>query len=90
MRADNAKEFEALKPWAAEQGIEMEFAEPYTPAQNGVALWLNRSLIEMTRAILIIDANVPKTYWPWARAMANYAQNRTVFKRETKKTPSEI
>ena len=31
IRTDNAKEFEALQPWADEKGIEIEFIEPYTP-----------------------------------------------------------
>jgi molybdenum cofactor biosynthesis enzyme MoaA len=36
-RMDNAKEFLALKPWAEEKGIELEFTELHTPAQNGPA-----------------------------------------------------
>ena len=58
IRTDNAKEFEALKPWAQEKGIIIEFIEPHTPPQNGVAerLRVNRLLLEVARAILI-DAN---------------------------------
>jgi transposase InsO family protein len=89
IRTDNAKEFKALEPWALGQGIRIEFIEPDTPQQNGVAERLNRLLLEMTRAILI-DADVPKEYWPYAIKMANYLRNRTIRVRGTKKTPFEI
>jgi hypothetical protein len=49
IRTDNAKEFEALKPWAEKKGIEIEFIEPHTPAQNGVTELLNRFLLEVPR-----------------------------------------
>jgi transposase InsO family protein len=85
IRTDNAREFVALDPWVKRQGIELEFTEPHTPAQNGVAERLNRSLLEITRAILI-DANIPRKYWPWALQFAVYIRNRTVFSRK-KETP---
>lgn len=89
IRTDNAREFKALKPWASGKGIRIEFTEPDTPQQNGVAERLNRHLLEITRAILI-DADVPKEYWPYAIKMANYLRNRAVRVRGTKKTPFEI
>jgi transposase InsO family protein len=89
IRTDNAKEFKALEPWALEKGITIEFTEPDTPQQNGVAERLNRYLLEMTRAILI-DSDVPKEYWPYAIRMANYLRNRAVRVRGTKKTPFEM
>ena len=61
IRTDNAKEFDALKPWAEERGIEIKFIEPHTPPQNGVAERLNRFLLEIARAILI-SAKVSKRY----------------------------
>jgi transposase InsO family protein len=75
---DNAKEFEALKPWAEKKGIEIEFIGPHTPAQNGVAERLNRFLLEVARAIHI-SAKVPKRYWPWSIKMANHIRNRTII-----------
>lgn len=53
LRLDNAKEFVALKPWAEDLGIDLEFTESYTPAQNGVAERLNRLLLEIARSLLI-------------------------------------
>jgi transposase InsO family protein len=41
IRTDNAKEFKALEPWALKKGIRIEFTEPDTPQQNGVAERLN-------------------------------------------------
>jgi transposase InsO family protein len=89
IRTDNAKEFKALKPWAKKQGIWIEFSEPGTPQQNGVAERLNRLLLEITRAILI-GADVPKQYWPEAIHMANHLRNRTIQVQDSKKTPYEL
>jgi hypothetical protein len=76
------RQCEALKPWAEKKGIEIEFIEPHTPAQNGVAERLNRLLLEIARAILI-SAKVPKRYWPWAIKMANHIRNRTIMVKDS-------
>jgi transposase InsO family protein len=89
LRTDNAKEFQALKPWARGKGIKIEFIESYTPPQNGVAERLNRLLLETARAILI-DSDTPKNYWPRAIRMANYIRNRTITVEKTGKTPFEL
>ncbi|KAL3712502.1 hypothetical protein TMatcc_001201 [Talaromyces marneffei ATCC 18224] len=88
IRLDNAKEFVALKPWAEDLGIDLEFTEFYTPAQNGVAERLNRLLLEIARS-LMIGMNIPKVYWPYALEMANFIRNRTVFLKGSKKSPYE-
>jgi hypothetical protein len=83
-------EFKAQKPWAAKQGIQFEFTEPDTPQQNAVAERLNRHLLERTRAIMI-QANIPKEYWPYTVQMANHLRNRTIIVRGThQKTPFEL
>jgi transposase InsO family protein len=90
IRTDNAKEFKALVPWALKRGIQFEFIEPDTPPQNGVAERLNRHLLERTRAIMIA-ADIPKEYWPYAVQMANHLRNRTIIVRGThQKTPFEL
>jgi hypothetical protein len=90
IRTDNAMEFKAQKPWAAKQGIQFEFTEPDTPQQNAVAERLNRHLLERTRAIMI-QANIPKEYWPYTVQMANHLRNRTIIVRGThQKTPFEL
>ena len=42
-----------MKKWAAEKGITIETTAPYLPSQNGVAERLNRTLLEMARAMII-------------------------------------
>ena len=73
IRIDNGKEFvnEEMKKWAAEKGITIETTAPYLPSQNGVAECLNRTLLEMARA-MIIAKGLPKFLWDEAVAHANY------------------
>ena len=61
---DNTKEFVALKPWAEDQGINLEFTKTYTPLQNGVAEHLNKTLLEITRSLLLRMC-IPKCFWPY-------------------------
>jgi transposase InsO family protein len=83
IQTDNAKEFKAQVSWTLKLGIQVEFTEPDTPQQNGVAERLNRHLLETTRAILS-DADVPKQ-------IANHLRNRTIIVRGThQKTPFEL
>jgi hypothetical protein len=87
IRFDNAREFVALEPWAEKKGIDLEFTESYTPAQNGPAERLNRLLLEIARSLLI-RMNIPKKYWHYAVRFANYLRNRTIF--VDGKTPYEL
>lgn len=92
IRTDNALEFHALKPWCSAKGIELEFIEPDTPPQNGVAERFNRIILEVTRALLF-DARVGKRFWKYAVVTANYIRNlTTVVSTEDgeKKTPHEL
>ncbi|ODM15243.1 hypothetical protein SI65_09184 [Aspergillus cristatus] len=95
IRTDNAAEFVALKPWAEQKGIELEFIEAETPAQNGVAERYNRVIMEIARALLI-DSGISKRYWKYAAVTANYLRNRTIMvkhdgqKKEDEKTPYEL
>ncbi|BCR87868.1 uncharacterized protein ACHE_40432S [Aspergillus chevalieri] len=78
IRTDNAAEFVALRPWAEEKGIELEFIEAETPAQNGVAERYNRVIMDIARALLI-DSGISKRYWKYAAVTANYLRNRTLL-----------
>ena len=44
------------------KGVHHEMTNPYTPQENGVSEWMNRTLVEMARAMLS-DAGLPNTYW---------------------------
>ena len=59
IRTDNVLEFHALKPWCSAKGIELEFIEPDTLLQNGVAERFNRVILEVIRALLF-DTKVSK------------------------------
>lgn len=56
------------------EGIRHERTVPKMPEQNGVAERLNRTLIEMVRSMLI-DANLPHTFWAEALCTAVYLKN---------------
>lgn len=54
----------------------METTAPYSPAQNGIAERLNRTLLEHARAMLFAK-NLPKILWPEAVSYACYIKNRS-------------
>ena len=55
--------------------IRQEFSSPYSPFQNGTAERSWRTLMDMARCFLI-EAKVPKTWWPHALQAAAYIRNR--------------
>ena len=76
-RSDNGGEYinKPFKDFCSTSGIIMETTVPYSPAQNGIAERLNRTLLEHAHA-MIFAKNLPKTLWPEAVAYANYIKNR--------------
>lgn len=91
MRSDNGTEFvnETIKGFFKKKGIKHELTIPYTPEQNGTAERMNRTLLEMTRTILI-DSKLPKNFWAEAMATAVYIRNRCGARKLNGKTPEEI
>jgi hypothetical protein len=75
-RFDGGGEYisEKLKKQLANEGVRVEITAPYSPAQNGVAERLNRTLLERTRAMLI-QYSLPKFLWPEAITYAVYLKN---------------
>ena len=59
---------------------------PKTPEQNGVAERLNRTLVEMTRSMLL-DSKLPHNFWAEALATAAYIRNRCPTKAVDSMTP---
>ncbi len=49
---DNAKEYISLKKELDSISITVEFIVYYTPEQNGIAEWLNQTLITITKSLL--------------------------------------
>src|SRR6218665_1516419 len=56
IRSDRGEEYtaERLQTFLKHEGIQAELTTPYTPQQNGCAERKNRSLVEMTRCIVIV------------------------------------
>ena len=54
IRIDRGKEFlnQHLSAWCQEKGIDIQLTAPYSPSQNGVAERMNRTLVEIARAML--------------------------------------
>ena len=76
IRFNNGKELvnEEAKKWANEKGITIETMAPYSPSQNGVAEWFNRTLLKLAR-VMIISSKLPTLLWDEAVSHANYLRN---------------
>jgi len=77
LRSDNGGEFTSwkMKDYLSKEGIKHELTVPYSPEQNGVAERLNRTLLEMARA-MIYGSGVDKNLWGEAIVTASYLKNR--------------
>ena len=60
-----------------------------TPEENGIAEWLNRTLLEHAQAMLI-SANLPKSLWPEAIHHAMWLKNHTSTWALNGKTPHKM
>jgi hypothetical protein len=90
IRVDGGGEFvnDRMRKWCAEKGIELQTTAPYSPSQNGVAERFNRTLIELTRAMLF-GRNLPTFLWAEAVRHAAYLRNRAPTIALDGKTPEE-
>jgi Integrase core domain. len=77
IRSDRGREYvnNELRQYLKSEGIQIQYTVTYSPQQNGVARKKNRSLLEMTRCMLI-DSELHDKYWGEAVNTANYLQNR--------------
>ena len=89
-RCDEGSEFvnDELIRWLQEQGIELQKTAPYSPSQNGAAERLNRTLLELARAMMIAN-DVPAFLWEYAIKHAAYLRERAPAKALPGKTPYE-
>lgn len=67
-------------------GIKRRLTVAYTPQQNPISERKNRTLIEKTRCLLI-EANLPNSFWAEAVNTANYLINRSPCKSINGETP---
>ncbi|KAF8064476.1 Retrovirus-related Pol polyprotein from transposon TNT 1-94 [Scenedesmus sp. PABB004] len=90
LRSDNGGEYNSteLHAYLATKGTSHQFTTPYSPASNGKAERLNRTLLESAVAMLKA-AGLPKTVWAEAFHTANFLRN--VLPADGKsKTPWEL
>ncbi|KAI3802056.1 hypothetical protein L1987_30180 [Smallanthus sonchifolius] len=91
IRSDNGTEFKnnLMELFCLKKGIRHEFSAPYTPQQNGVAEWKNRTLTETARTMLS-DARLPVTFWAEAVNTACHVLNRVLVVKRHNKTCYEL
>ncbi|XP_042019100.1 uncharacterized protein LOC121766938 [Salvia splendens] len=88
---DNGREFvnHTMTDFFQKNSLLHQTSCAYTPEQNRVTERKNRTILEITRAIMI-ESNVPKTLWPEAVATSVYLINRLPTKVLKMKTPLDI
>lgn len=91
LRSDNGGEFtsKAFGDFLASCGIVHQRTAAYSPQQNGVAERANRSVLEMTRC-MIIDSCLDRRFWGEAAKCAVYVRNRSPSSVLEGKTPEEL
>ncbi len=90
LRSDNGGEFTSTRfqEYLKAEGVIHELTIPKTPQQNGVAERFNRTLVEMTRCMLV-GANLSHKLWAEALSTAAYLKNRSPARAITGMTPFE-
>ncbi|TPX43993.1 hypothetical protein SeLEV6574_g04777 [Synchytrium endobioticum] len=76
IRTDNGGEYinSKFKEYTDNEGIVHQKTTPYTPSQNGIAERLNRTIIQIARA-LKTESGLPDQLWPEIVLHANYLRN---------------
>jgi len=87
IRSDNGSEYLSsdFQSIINEFGILHQRTMIYSPQQNGVAERLNRTIMDMTRTMLV-DSNLPKILWAEAANTSIYLLNRT-YNQKIKESP---
>lgn len=78
LRTDRGGEYNSrtFQDYCTEHGIKRQLTTAYTPQQNGVAERKNRSVLNMTRCMMM-GMNVPQRFWPEAVQYSVYILNRS-------------
>ncbi|KAI5352878.1 hypothetical protein L3X38_005770 [Prunus dulcis] len=69
-------------------GIERQLTTPYTPQQNGVAERKNRTIVKISKCLLL-EKKIPFDFWAKAVNISLYILNRCPTKALSKRTPFE-
>ena len=91
LRTDNGGEYTSREffDYCSSKGISRELVPPYTPEQNGVAERKNRSILDITRCLLL-DKVLPSHLWGEAVKAAGDILNLRSTKYHPDKTPEEL
>lgn len=91
LRTDNGGEYtsKAFSDFCSFKGITRELTPPYTPQRNGVAERRNRSLLDITRCLLL-DKALPGHLWGEAVKAAGDILNLRSTKKHPDMTPNEL
>ena len=91
LRTDNGGEYtsKAFSAFCSQKGITHELTPPYTPQRNGIVERRNRSLLDITRCLLL-DKGLPGHLWAEAVKAASDILNLRSTKRYPNKTPNEL
>jgi transposase InsO family protein len=91
IRSDNGTEFKnsQIEGFLEDEGIKHEFSSLFTPQQNGVVEWKNRTLLDMVRT-MFDEYKTSDRFWAEAINTACYAINRLYLHRILKKTSYEL
>ena len=89
--SDQGGEFsnKELTTWLTKNGIDQKFTAGYSPQQNGKVERLNRTIVELSTAILMA-ASMPMKWYADAAATVWYVLLRTKLVRNTGKTAYEL
>jgi transposase InsO family protein len=76
IRSDQGTEFQGeFAVWCKRNGVRRQYSAVYKPQQNGRAERMNRTVLEMARALLMQRECAVK-YWPLAMQAVAYVRNR--------------
>ena len=92
LRSDGGGEYTSneFKDYLEQSGIAQQLTVPYTPQQNGVAERMNRTLKDLTRAMML-HKDVPQEFWGDALVTAVYIRNRVTSRNlPLNKTPYSL
>lgn len=90
IRTDNGGEYcsKSLAEFCRVNGIQHQVTNVYTPQQNGIAIRMNRTVVERAKCMLF-DAELEKCYWAEAVNMAVFIINHSVNSVLVDQTPEE-
>jgi hypothetical protein len=91
LRSDRGGEYLSAEfdEYLKAQGIKRELTVHDSPQQNGVAERLNRTLVELTRAMLVAK-DMPKFLWTEAVSYASWLRNRLPSRATPGHTPYDL